>query len=54
MHDLNRKWRILPKKVYMHILPVIKYEDYKDLNSATLSKNVYDVLNNQMEIYKKS
>ncbi|XMB72470.1 lysophospholipid acyltransferase family protein [Mycoplasmatota bacterium WC30] len=54
MHILNKKYRILPKTVYMHILPVIKYEDYKDLSSVDLSKMVYKLLNNQMEIYKNS
>ncbi|MCK4551823.1 MAG: 1-acyl-sn-glycerol-3-phosphate acyltransferase, partial [Tenericutes bacterium] len=53
MHALSNKVRILPTKVYLTVLPVIKYEDYKDLDSIALSKKVFKVINDQMEIFKK-
>ena len=53
MHKLSNKWRILPTKVYFKILPIIKYEDYKDLDSIALSKKVYKIINDQMENFKK-
>ncbi len=54
MHELSKKWRIWPTKVYLHVLPIIKYEDYKDMDSVELSKKVYDVVNEQMNKYKNS
>ena len=54
MHDLAKKFRILPTKIYLHILPVVKYEDYKELDTVGLSKKVYTIINNQMDIYKNS
>ena len=52
MHDLSKKFRILPTKIYLHILPVIKYEDYKDMDTVQLSKRVFDIINAQMDVYK--
>ncbi len=52
MHALSKKFRILPTKIYLHILPVLKYEDYKDMDTVQLSKKVYEIINNQMDIFK--
>ncbi len=53
MHELAKKRRFLPTKVYLHILPLIPYEDYKDMDSVQLSKKVYKIINDQMDQYKK-
>ena len=53
MHDLSKKWRILPTKVYIHVLPILKYEDYKDLDTVSLSKKVYDIIDDQLRKYKE-
>lgn len=52
MHDLSRRYRIFPTKIYLHILPVLKYEDYKDLDTVELSKKVFNIINDQMEVFK--
>lgn len=53
MHDMAKK-RFLPVKVYMHILPIYKYEEFKDLDSIELSNNVYKMINDQMNKYKNN
>jgi len=52
MHNLSAKGRILPIKVYIHVLPVIKYEDYKDLDSVSISKKVHNIILEQMNKFK--
>jgi 1-acyl-sn-glycerol-3-phosphate acyltransferase len=52
MHKLNGRKGILPTKVYIHILPVIKYEDYKDMDSVALSKKVYNMIDEQLNKFK--
>jgi len=54
MHDLARKWRIMPTKIYLHILPIITYDEYKDLDTVQLADKVFNVINDQMDIYKKN
>jgi len=54
MHDLSKKWRIWPTKVYMHILPIVPYEKTKDLDSVQLSKLIFDVINEQMNQFKNN
>lgn len=51
-HDLAKKPRILPTKVYVHILPIIKYDDFKDMDSKTLASYVFDIINTQMLKFK--
>jgi len=53
MHELSKKWRIFPTKIYLHILPLVKYEDYKDMDTVELSNHLYQIIENQMEIFKK-
>ena len=53
MHELSRKNRIIPTKVYLHILPIVKYEDYKDMDSVELSKTIYKIINDQMDKFKE-
>jgi 1-acyl-sn-glycerol-3-phosphate acyltransferase len=52
MHNMTVKRGILPVKVYIHILPVIKYEDYKDLDSVGISNMVFKIINDQMDKFK--
>lgn len=52
MHALSGRRGLLPTKVYLHVLPIIKYEDYKDLDSVAISKKVYEMINDQLNIYK--
>lgn len=54
MHDLSKKHRIFPTKVYIHVLPLIKYEDYKTLDSIRLSMMVRDQIQAQMKKYKEN
>lgn len=52
MHDLAGKRGFIRKKVYIHILPIIKYEDYKHLDSVEICKMVYDMILEQMNKFK--
>jgi 1-acyl-sn-glycerol-3-phosphate acyltransferase len=52
MHKIARRFRILPIKVYIKVLPMIKYEDYKDLDSPTLSKKLYDITEEALNEFK--
>ncbi len=52
MHDLSKKPRLLPTKVYLHILPVITYDQYKELDTVSLSNMVYQQINQQLDDYK--
>ncbi|MBI9009534.1 MAG: 1-acyl-sn-glycerol-3-phosphate acyltransferase [Tenericutes bacterium] len=54
MHALSKKLRIFPTKVYMHILPLIKYEEYKDLDSIGISNLVFEKIQEQMNKFKTS
>lgn len=51
MHELSRKWRILPTKVYLHILPIIPYEEFKDMDSVQLSDKVYQIINEKLQSF---
>ncbi len=41
-------------KGYIHISPVLKYEDYKDLNSIELSAKVKAIIQKQLDEFKKT
>lgn len=49
MHEIYRKGRILPVKVYLHVLPLIKYEDYKDMDTIQIADMVQTMIVAQME-----
>jgi 1-acyl-sn-glycerol-3-phosphate acyltransferase len=49
MHDIYRKGRIRPVRVYLHVLPLIPYEEYKDLDTVTLAQKVHDLVEAQMQ-----
>jgi len=53
-HDLAKKPRILPTKVYIHILPIIRYDDYKEMDSQTLANYVFEIVNGQMLKFKEN
>jgi 1-acyl-sn-glycerol-3-phosphate acyltransferase len=52
MHKLSKKIRLVPTKIYIHILPIIKYEDYKDLETVDLAELVYNKINQQLDVFK--
>ncbi len=54
VHALAKKMRILPTKIYLHILPIIKYEEYKDLETNALSEMVFEQINGQMNKFKNN
>lgn len=54
MHDLSRKRRFLPTKVYLHILPVIKYDDYQSMDTVALSNHVYQLIRQKLDQYKET
>lgn len=42
------------KKVYIKFLPVLPYEDYKDMKSVELSEHVKGIIQKQLDIFEKS
>jgi len=42
-------WR--PYKVHLHIHPLLKYEEYKDMSSHELSNYVKDIIQAQLDVY---
>lgn len=56
LYNLNTIFDKFPykrHKAYIHLLPVLKYEDYKDLNSQELSAKVKAMIQTQLDIFKK-
>ncbi len=53
MHKISKRFRILPVKVYLRILPIIKYEDYHDMETAAIAKAVYDMTNAALQEFKQ-
>lgn len=52
-HEINRKpIRIKKVKVYITILPLIKYEDIKDLDTITISDMAYKMIDKELNRYK--
>ena len=53
MHELSlHKFRVFPVKVYLHILPVIPYEEHKDMDTVELSEHVYQVIETKLNEFK--
>lgn len=50
----RKKFRIRKVKVYMTILPIIKYKDIKDLDTVAISKLAYDMIVAELDWYKKT
>lgn len=56
LYNLDKIFRTFPykrHKAYIHIHPVLKYEDYKDLNSIELSHKVKGIIQEQLNKFKK-
>ncbi|QWC00679.1 1-acyl-sn-glycerol-3-phosphate acyltransferase [Mycoplasmatota bacterium] len=52
-HEINRKkLRIKKVKVYISILPLIKFEDIKDLDTVTISNMAFEKINEELDQYK--
>lgn len=49
MHDIYRKGRIRPARVFLHVLPLIPYEEYKEMDTVALAQKVHDLVEEQMK-----
>lgn len=53
-HKMNiNRFRIKKVRVYLHFLPIIKYEDYKDLDTVAISELAYSKIKDALDDYKK-
>lgn len=51
--DIFKTFPYKRHKAYIHFLPVLKYEDYKDLNSIELAQKVKGIIQVQLDKFKK-
>lgn len=49
----EKKFRIKKVKIYLSVLPLIKYEDIKDLDTVAISRLAFESINHEIEQYKK-
>lgn len=57
LYDLDKIFQTYPykrHKAYIHFSPILKYEDYKHLNSLELSNKVKGIIQNQLDEFKKT
>jgi 1-acyl-sn-glycerol-3-phosphate acyltransferase len=54
MHDIYKKGRIFPIKVYITLLPMIPYEEYKDMDTLEIAKKVQNMVKSQMDLFSAS
>ncbi len=52
MHDIFRRFRIRIHKCYIHVLPIIPYEQIADMDTNAISIMVQDMIEKQMEAFK--
>jgi 1-acyl-sn-glycerol-3-phosphate acyltransferase len=53
MHDIYRKGRGLRRvKVRLHVLPLIPYSEYKDMDTVALAAKVQEMVQTQMDHFK--
>ncbi|MGI6392524.1 MAG: lysophospholipid acyltransferase family protein [Candidatus Izemoplasmatales bacterium] len=52
MHGIFRKGRLGIHKGYLHILPSLRYEEYKDLDSRAISDLVKERIQEQLDKFK--
>jgi 1-acyl-sn-glycerol-3-phosphate acyltransferase len=56
LYNFDKIFKTFPykkHKAYIHFLPVLKYEDYKDLNSIELASKVKGIIQVQLDKFKK-
>lgn len=53
MHKTIDIFKFLKVKVYLKVLPIITYDEYKDLDTQELSKLVYDKINEELQTFKE-
>lgn len=56
IYNLDKIFKTFPykkHKAYIHLHPILKYEDYKDLNSIELSNKVKGIIQDQLDKFKK-
>jgi 1-acyl-sn-glycerol-3-phosphate acyltransferase len=49
----EKKFRIRKVKIYLSVLPIIRYEDIKDLDTVAISRLAFESINHEIEQYKK-
>lgn len=57
LYNLDKIFKTFPykrHKAYIHFSPLLKYDDYKDLNSIELSAKVRSIIQNQLDEFKKT
>lgn len=52
MHGIFRRFRLRIHKCYIHVLPIIPYEQIKDKDTNAICLTVQDLIENQMEAFK--
>lgn len=52
-HKTVETFKIFKAKVYLKVLPLIKYEDYKDLDTIGISDLVYAKIKDELETFKE-
>ncbi len=53
MHEINRKGRILPCTVRLHVFPAITAQDYAGTDTVELAKQVETIVGAKMEEFKR-
>ncbi len=53
MHEINRKGRILPCTVRLHVFPAITAQDYAGTDTVELAKRVETIVGAKMEEFKR-
>ncbi len=53
MHKTVDFFKVFRTKVYIKILPVIKYEEFKDMDTNTLSTYVHDIIFEELSTFKE-
>jgi 1-acyl-sn-glycerol-3-phosphate acyltransferase len=54
MHGLLENKSLKRHVAYIHILPIIEYEAYKEFNTITIAEMVRTKINNQLDIFKEN
>lgn len=52
MHKLTKRFKLFRVKIYLKLCPIIKYEEYKDLDTLSLSNLVFDRINQELDNFK--
>lgn len=53
MHGIMKKCRVFTHKVYIHVCPLIPYEEFKDMDSTTISEKVRGIIVEKLDDFKQ-